>query len=449
MMDKMKIFSVLIFGILLPAISIAQPLVLDKIIAQVGNEIVLKSELESQYVQYLAQGNEADDTIKCHILDQMLLQKLLVHQARVDSVTVTEEHVEAELDKRIRYFVRQLGSEQKLEEYYNKSILEIKTEFKDVIRDQMVVQSMHQKITGDVSASPAQVKSYFERIHPDSIPFINTEVEVAHITKKPRISDEERAAVRARLEELRGRIINGEGFSTMAILYSHDQGSARKGGELGFTERGQLLPEFEAVAYNLKGDEVSQIVETQFGFHIIQAIERRGDRINFRHILIKPQVSSADLNNARLTLDSIANKIRNGEISFNQAAEKYSDDSDTKFSGGLLMNPNTGHSKFETDQLDPALFFNIDKLKPGEVSDPVAYLTEDGSQAYRIVQLKSRTEPHKANLKDDYQRIKEATLIELQSIAIERWMEKKKKNTYIQIDENYRSCQLMQDWLAN
>ncbi|MGI8893410.1 MAG: peptidylprolyl isomerase [Bacteroidia bacterium] len=448
-MTKTNIIPVLILGIFLPVLSIAQPRVLDKIIAQVGNEIILKSEVDAQYIQYLGQGNEANDTLKCQILDQMLLQKLLVHQARVDSVTVSEAQVEEELDKRIRYFVRQLGSEQKLEEFYNKSILEIKTEFKDVIRDQMVVQTMHQKITGDVTASPAQVKAYFERIPEDSIPFINTEVEVAHITKTPKISEEERAIVRARLEELRGRILAGEAFSTMAILYSQDQGSAKKGGELGFTERGQLLPEFEAVAYNLKGDEVSKIVETKFGFHIIQAIERRGDRINFRHLLIKPQVSTEDLNKAKLALDTLATKIRNGEISFTEAAEKYSDDTDTKFSGGLLTNSNTGHSKFETDQLDPALFFIIDKLKPGELSDPVAYSTEDDGQAYRIVKLRSRTEPHKANLREDYQRVKEATLMELQSTAIEQWMEKKKKNTYIQIDENYKSCQLMQEWLAN
>lgn len=448
-MKRIKIITVLIPVLLLPLLSQAQPMVLDKIIAQVGNEIVLKSELETQYVQYIAQGNEANDTLKCLILDQMLLQKLLLHQASVDSVTVSEAQVEEELDKRIRYFVRQLGSEQKLEEFYNKSILEIKTEFKDVIRDQMLVQTMHQRVTGDVTASPAQVKAYFERIHPDSIPFINMEVEVAHITKKPKISEEERTAVRARLEELRGRILAGESFSTMAVLYSQDPGSARKGGELGFTERGQLLPEFEAVAYNLKGDEVSPIVETQFGFHIIQAIERRGDRINFRHILIKPEVSASDLNAAKTSLASVVSQIRNKEITFTGAAEKYSDDTNTKFSGGLLVNQNTGHTRFETDQLDPNLFFVIDKLKPGEVSDPVLYATEDGGQAYRIVQLRSRTEPHKANLREDYQRIKEATLMELQSAAIERWMEKKKKNTYIQIDENYRNCQLMQDWLAN
>ena len=448
-MKLKKIFIAALLGFIIPLVGISQPKVLDKIIAQVGNEIILMSELETQYYQFLNQGNTPNDSLRCQILDQMLLQKLLVHQARVDSVTVSEAQVEEELDKRIRYFVRQLGSEQKLEEFYNKSILEIKTEFKDVIRDQMVVQTMHQRVTGDVSASPAQVKAYFERIPEDSIPFINTEVEVAHIVKRPEISAEERTAVRARLEELRERILSGESFSTLAVLYSQDPGSAKKGGELGFTERGQLLPEFEAVAYNLKGDEVSQIVETKFGLHIIQAIERRGDRINFRHILIKPSVSTSDLNKAKLALDSIAAKITSGEITFAEAAEKYSDDTDTKFSGGLLINPNTGFTRFETDQLDPNVFFIIDKLKPGEISEPVLFATDDGSQAYRILQLKSRSEPHKANLKDDYQRIKDAALVELQSVALENWMEKKKKNTYIQIDEIYRNCQLMQDWLAN
>lgn len=445
-MNKIKILFVVITTFL-AGISFAQPRVLDKIIAQVGNEIILKSELESQYIQYLSQGNKENDTIKCQILDQMLLQKLLIHQAQVDSVTVSDAQVEEELDKRIRYFVRQLGSEQKLEEFYDKSIIEIKTEFKDIIRDQLLVQTMHQKITGDVAASPAQVKAYFERIPEDSIPFINMEIEVAHIIKKPEISDDERTAVRARLEELRQRILAGEAFSTMAILYSQDPGSAKKGGELGFTERGQLLPEFEAVAYNLKGDEVSQIVETKFGLHIIQTIERRGDRINFRHILIKPEVSSSDLNEAKLTLDSLVTKIRNNEITFAEAAEKYSDDTDTKFSSGLIINQNTGQTRFETDQLDPNLFFIIDKLQPGEISDPLLMDTDDGGKAYRIVQLKTRTQPHKANLRDDYQRIKEATLGELQSVAIESWMQKKKKNTYIEIDENYKTCQLIQEWV--
>ena len=445
-MNKIRLL-IAVVTTLVPVITFAQPRVLDKIIAQVGNEIILKSELESQYIQYLSQGNNENDTIKCQILDQMLLQKLLIHQSQVDSVTVSDAQVEEELDKRIRYFVRQLGSEQKLEEFYDKSIIEIKTEFKDVIRDQLLVQTMHQRITGDAAASPAQVKAFFERIPEDSIPFINMEIEVAHIVKKPKISDEERAAVRTRLEELRQRILAGEAFSTMAILYSQDPGSAKKGGELGFTERGQLLPEFEAVAYNLKGDEVSQIVETKFGFHIIQAIERRGDRINFRHILIKPEVSSSDLNKAKLTLDTLVTKIRNNEISFTEAAEKHSDDTDTKFSGGLIINQNTGHSRFETDQLDPNLFFIIDKLQPGEISDPVQMDTEDGGKAYRIVQLKMRTQPHKANLRDDYQRIKEAALGEIQSEAIENWMEKKKKNTYIQVDENYKMCLLIQEWV--
>ena len=446
-MKKLKKNIFFFIVTLIPVFSFAQPQVIDKIVAQVGNQIILKSEVESQYTQYVAQGNEATEILRCQILDQMLLSKLLIHQAQIDSVTVADAQVQDELDKRIKYFVRQLGSEQKLEEFYNKSIIEIKSEFADLIRDQLIVQTMHQKITGDISASPAQVKAYFNSIPPDSIPFINTEVEVAHIVKNPKISDQEKAAVRARLDEIRTRILKGESFSTLAILYSQDQGSAKKGGELGFTERGQLLPEFEAVAYNLRGEEVSLIVETKFGFHIIQAIERRGDRINFRHILLKPQVSAADLNNAQASLDSILLKIRSGELTFAEAAEKFSDDNDTKFSAGLLVNPNSGHTKFETDQLDPNLFFVIDKLQVGEISEPVLMTTEDGGQAYRIVKLRSRSEPHKANLKDDYQRIKEATLNQLQADAIEKWMEKKKKNTYIQIDDSYQSCQLIQDWL--
>ncbi len=443
---KLKL-TMILASLLYINVASAQDKIIDRNIATVGSQILLQSDLENQYMQYLQQGGQSDEQVRCQMLDQLLLQKMLIHIAGVDSVVVSENQVDEELDKRIKYFVKQIGSQEKLEEYYSKSIIEIKAEFRELIRDQLLVQTMHDKITRNVSVSPAQVRLYFDNIPTDSVPFIDSELEVAQITKLPKVSPEDKKLVTDRLQELRQRILKGENFATLAVLYSQDPGSAKKGGELGFTSRGELLPEFEAVSFNLKGDEVSRIVETKYGFHIIQAIERRGDQINFRHILMKASVSSASLASAKSVLDSALAKIQSKELSFAEAAQQYSDDKDSRYSGGVLINPQTGQTKFEPSQLDPTLFFVIDKLKPGEYSEPVVMNTDDGTKAYRIVMLKTKTDPHRANLKDDYQRIKEAALSEKQSSAIEEWILKRKTGTYIQIDNDFTGCNVVQAWL--
>ncbi len=421
--------------------------VIDKIIAIVGNNIILYSDIETQYGQYIQQGNNADETVKCAILEQMLLNKLLLHQSKLDSVEVQDSQVEAEMDKRINYFVAQLGSVQKLEEFYQKSVVEIKDDFKDLIRDQLAIQSMHGKLTGGITVSPMEVKQYFESIPKDSLPLINAEVEVAQIVIYPKIQDTEKARITERLEELRQRVLKGEDFSTMAILYSEDVGSARKGGELGFLGRGELVPEFEAVAFKLKGKEVSKIVETQFGYHIIQAIERRGDQSNFRHILLKPKVDPTDVKVATEKLDSIALAIRSGSITFVDAAKKFSEDTDTKYNGGLIVNTQTGYGKFETSQLDPSIFFFVDKLNSGEISEPAAMKLKGDKTAYRIIQLRSRTEPHTANMKDDYQKIQDEALNDKQIRTLDEWVEKKKSSTYIRIDKEMQNCEQILEWL--
>lgn len=431
------------------------PTVIDQVVAVVGNTIILESEVEAQYLQLAGQHNvdtSKKEMVKCQILNELLLQKLLLNQANVDSVTVSESQINAELDRRIRFFINQIGSQEKLEEYYNKSILEIKNEFKGHIKDQLLTQTMQGKITKDINVTPAEVRAYYESVPKDSLPLISAELEIGQMVKKPFLSEEEKQEVKERLNALRERVLKGESFSALAALYSEDIASARKGGELGFVNRGELVPEFEAAAFSLKPGEISKIIETQYGFHVIQSIERRGDQVNVRHILLKPKVSSQSLNIAKEKLDSIYNLLVDKKFTFAQAAEKFSDDTETKFNGGLMINPQTGTTKWEPDQLEPTIFFTVDKLKLGEESKPVLIQSPDGKQSYRIFYLKVKTEPHKANLKDDYQRIQQMALNQKQNKAMLSWVKKKKSSTAITIDKDFLKksavCpEIVKDWV--
>jgi len=426
----------------------AQEKVVDQIIGVVGSNIILQSELESQYLQYLAQGLEPSPSSRCEILEDMLFQKLLINQAQIDSVEVTEAQVESELDKRMRYFINQLGSEKALEDYLGKSILQIKADYKDEIKGLLLAQQMQSKITGKVVVTPAEVRSYFNQIPTDSLPFINSEVEVGQIVKMPPLSKEEKQNVKDKLQNIRERILKGEDFSTLAILYSEDPGSAKNGGELGFVNREDLVPEFAAVAFNLKGSEVSNVIESPYGYHILQLISRRGEQVNVRHILLTPKVSSADLTKAQVYLDSIYSlMLKYDTLNFEKAALRFSDDAETKNNAGLIINPQTGTTKFETQELDPAIFFTIDKLKLGEFSRPVRMQTKDGKSAYRILYLKSRTLPHRANLKEDYQRIQNVAMTQKQAKIVSDWVKKKKSTTYIKIDEEFKSCDFRYKWI--
>lgn len=444
-LNFIKILSNTLFLFLIGNISVAQEMVVDQIVAKVGNYIILQSDVEAQYQQYKAQGFPATAETRCQIFEDLLFQKLLLNQAELDSVEVTETQVEGELDRRVRFFIEQIGSEKKLEEYYNKSILEIKAEFKTLIRDQLLVQTMQGKITEAIKATPSDVRNFFDKIPKDSLPLIGSEIEVAQIVKKPPVSPEEKRVAREKIEQLKLRIEKGEDFGTLAILYSEDPGSAKNGGELGFFGRGAMVPEFEAVAYKLKGKEVSEIVESPYGFHIIQLIERKGEQINARHILISPKINTADHLKAQQFLDSLVEKIQKDSISFENAALKYSDDEESKNNGGLMINQMNNSTKFEASQLDPSVFFVIDKLKVGEISKP-ALMQNGSSKAYRILKLKSRTEPHRANLKDDYQKIQEMALQDMQDKAIEKWIRRKKQNIYIQIGPDFKNCNFSEVW---
>jgi peptidyl-prolyl cis-trans isomerase SurA len=442
-----KIFSFLIF--LLPGILIAQPQSIDKIVAIVGDKAILLSEVESQAMQMEQQAMAKDSNLRCNVLEDIIIQKLLLNQAEKDSVVVSDDQVDSELSKKIRYFVGQIGSVEKLEAYLGKSIVQIKDDFRERIRDQLVVQQMQGKIAGDVKVSPAEVKAYFESIPADSIPFIESEIQVAQILKKPPVNQAERERVRKELQDIRQKIIDGRSFASMSAFYSEDVVSAAKGGELGFVGRGDLVPEFEAAAFALKGKDISDIIETMYGFHIIQLIERRGETINVRHILISPKASANDLEFARIKLDSISEVIRLGRMSFEDAALKFSDDADTKNNGGLLINPGSGSTWFEVSQMDQSLFFVVDKMKIGELSDPVPVRIGEKKESYRIVSLKARTEPHRANLKQDYQRILMAAENEKKEKLVKDWIERKRQSFFIKIDPEFSDCPFKNSWNSN
>jgi len=423
---------------------------IDGVAAIVGRNIILISDIENQYLNYRLQGQitGSAESVKCRILEEMLFQNLLVAQAEVDSIEVDDSQVNGELDRRIAMFINQFGSQEKLEKFYNKKLPEIKAELFDLIKDQLLAQQVQQQIMQDVNVTPSEIKAYYKSIPKDSLPVIKTQYVIQQIVKNPPISIEEKLRVKEQLLDLRKRVLNGENFSTLAILYSEDPGSAKKGGELGFYGRGQLYPEFEAVAFKLKEGEVSDVVETEAGYHIIQMIERKGDYINVRHILLVPKVSPLDLMKAKKELDSIAQLIRSDSITFEEAVEKFSDDPN-KNNGGYLLNPYTGGTSFEAEQLDPQVAFVVDKLKPGEISNPVPMKTEKQQDAYRILYLKEKTSPHRANLKDDYPKIQEWALQKKQKEVIDQWVKEKSKNTYIRISDQYKSCQFNYDWLGS
>jgi len=452
-MTRFSTYIVLSFVCVIAATTglFAQKKPIDRVIAVVGGNITLQSELETQYLQMLANGYEPSDDSKCIVLEELLYGNLLLHQSKVDSLSVGDTEVEDEMNRRLDYFISQLGSQEKLEEYYEKSILEIKDEFRELIKNQLLTQQMQKKITGDVKVTPAEVRNYFNNIPADSLPYINAELELGRIMKRPEVTPEQKAESKAKAEDLRKRVMSGEGFRALAILYSEDPGSSKKGGELGFFKRGMMVGEFDAYAFRLEEDSVSPVFETQFGFHFLQVIERRGEQVNARHILIKPKTSVLDMERARTFLDSLHGEIKEGKITFAEAAERFSDDEESRINGGMIYNPQTASSKFDMEQLsgiDQRLFLTVENMKPGDISKAVKSQSPDGKESYNLFFLKSRSEPHVANLKDDYQKIQGAALLNKQNTVIETWINGKLSKTYVKIHDDFKSCPFVHQWTA-
>lgn len=441
-----KIGLTVVFSIFIFVATKAQTQNADKIVAVLGENIILSSDIEGQHAQYIAQGYKDDGGLRCQILEALLAQKMLQNQAKVDSLEISEQQVEDELNRRVKYFISQIGSQEKLEQFIGKSILEFKDELREDVRAVIMAQNMQQEITRKVTVTPNEIKKFYEEIPKDSLPYFNKEVQVGVIVKKPEISAKAKQEAKDKLEALRARVAAGEDFATLAILYSQD-GSAKNGGELGFVGRGELVKAFEAVAFKLKPGELSAIVETEFGFHIVQLVERRGEQVNVRHILIKVNYDYTDIMKAKSFLDSVYTLILTGKITFEDAALKFSDDESTKNNGGMMLNPQDGSTKIPSDQVDPSIYFQLENIKVGEVSPPSAYKTATGEQAYRLIKYVSKTEPHQANLKDDYQKIQQAALTNKQNKEVEKWFSLRRKETYIRINDEFKDCEKLQPWI--
>lgn len=420
----------------------AQDNVIDEVVWVVGDEAILKSEVEEERKRAQYDGRRFDGDPYCVIPEELALQKLFLHQASIDSIEVADADVIRQVDAQINYYISQIGSKEKMEEYFQKPSVQIREDLRASMRDMMVMRKTQQSLMEKVKVTPAEVRRYFKNLPEDSIPYVPTQVEVQILTQTPKIADEEVERVKSRLREFTERINAGETqFSTLALLYSEDKGSAAQGGETGFMGRGMLVPEYANVAFNLTDPKkVSKIVESEFGFHIIQLIEKRGDRVNTRHILLKPKVSEEELMASMSRLDSIADDIRHEKFSFDAAAMQLSSDKDTRQNKGLMPNPNTGTSKFEMQELPQEIARAVNTLKVGEISSPFIMVDKKGKEVCAIVKLKSRVNGHKATLTEDFQTINELVLEKKRSEKLEKWIRDTQANTYIRINEKWRNC---------
>ncbi|HXI00487.1 MAG TPA: peptidylprolyl isomerase [Sphingobacteriaceae bacterium] len=426
---------------------------LDKIAAVVGNTIILQSDLEMQYAQYIAQGGDANNNadIRCYYLQQILSQKLLSQQAIIDSVTVTEDQIGSEIDRRLRTMITRAGGQERLEEFLNRSVLQYKEEIRPDIREQLVANKMQGTITENVSVTPLEVRRFFESIPVDSLPYYNTEVEVGEIVVYPKLTKAEKETFHDRAEALRLRVKGGENFETLARLYSQDPGSAAEGGDLGFFDRTAMAKEFTAMSFKLKAGELSPVFETEFGFHVLQVVERRGEQVRVRHMLIKTDAPAASLERSKAHIDSIYTDVVNKKIDFATAASLLSDNNETKYNGGMLLNAENVQNRttyIPSDKLEPQVFLTIDTMKVGSYSKPELFTSQRGGQGYRFLYLKSKTVPHRASLDQDLPKLKEAAYDDKISRTVSEWFEKKRKETYIRIGDEYLTCPSIGSWMT-
>ena len=435
-----------LWALLLGSVSVyGQNNVIDEVVWVVGDEAILKSDVESERLNAQYEGRKFDGDPYCIIPEQLAVQKLFLHQAELDSIEVSEQEVLSRLEQQTNWLIDQIGSKEKMEEYYNKTSTQIREMLRENIRNGMTVEKMQREIVGDIKIVPADVRRYFKNLPQDSIPYVPTQVEVQIVTLEPKIPQEEIERVKKALRDYTDQINKGEiAFSTLARLYSEDEGTRRRGGELGFMGRGQLVPEYANVAFNLQDpNKVSKIVESEFGFHIIQLIEKRGDRINTRHILLKPEVEEKDLEASLLRLDSIAKDIRNAKFSFDEAATFISQDKDTRNNHGLMANPNSGTARFEMQELaqvSQEVAKTVEGLNVGEISEPFTMINNKGKEICAIVKLKARIDGHKATITEDYQRLKAIVQSKLGDEKLEKWIRDKQKSTYVRINENWAKC---------
>ena len=428
---------------LLFSMSVLAQGVIDEVIWVVGDEAILRSEVEEERLRAQYEGQQIPGDPYCVIPEQLAVQKLFLHQAVLDSVEANESSVSHQVDMRLNYYINQIGSKEKMEEYFRKSSSEIREEMMTTVRNQMIIQQMQQKLTSDIKPTPADIRRYYNSLPMDSIPMMPAQVEVQILSFEPPVPVEETERIKQRLREFTERVQNGSAdFSMLARLYSEDTESAKRGGELGFVGRGQLVTEFADVAFNLNDPKrVSRIVQTEYGYHIIQLIEKKGERLNCRHILLRPRISATDKVRAIEQLDSIRQLIAADSIQFEQAVIRYSQDKNTVMNAGLMINPNTGSSRFEYQDLAPEIAKQIYGLNEGEVSQPFVMMDQTKNrEVCAIVRVKKKTDVHRANLTDDFQAIKSMLEQKMSAELLHNWILKKQKTTYIQISPEWQGC---------
>ncbi len=430
----------------------SQNYIVDQVVWIVGDEAILQSEIETEILRLKYEKQKTPESPECVIAEQLALQKLFLAQAKIDSITISEATINQQVESRISYFTEQLGSKEKVEAYFKKPLSKMREELKAMLQDQLMVQEMQQKITKDIKITPSEVTAFYENIPKDSLPIIPEQVEIQLITLSPTISVAEVERVKSKLREFRERIETGDiQFSTLAILYSEDRVSALQGGEIGFRSRSMLVPEYANTAFSLTDPQkVSRIVETEYGFHIIQLIAKQDDQVNSRHILMRPKISLEDKNLASQCFDSIAQAIRTGSINFEKGVEIYSDKSSTKNSNGLLINTKDGSTRFQYDELPQEIINQVSFLNIGEISKPFSFTNENGKEIVAIVKIHDKIKAHKASISDDYQTLKMVYTNVKNTQAIQQWIESKIATTYNQLTPAYRTCNFSYPhWLKN
>jgi len=426
--------------------------VLDEVVAVVGNDVVLLSDVESQLTQYKDIYSSKTGLARCLVIDQLMQKKMLLNRAKIDSLKITDEQIENELNRRMEFFVQQYGSEDAIEKYYHKTMRELKDDFRDEVKSQLLEEQEQNKVLSDVDPTPEEIKKYYNSIPADSLPYYNTEFEIGQVLIFPEPTKQDNDDVINKLLKIRQDILSGKAsFGTEAILYSADDGSAVKQGDLGVQRSDNFVPEFAAAALALRKDSISMPVKTKYGYHIIQMIERKGDMIHVRHILMRPVIGIKSLDRTKFILDSLRSEILKGKKDslFSAFAYRYSEDENTKNRGGMMVDMKTNSSHIPVDELDAVTFDGIDKLKIGGISEPTFYKSKlDGKEGYRLLYLKSKNAPHKANLKDDYPKIKQLAQDDKKAKALDNWIKKYVPLTYIRMNENYSSCKNLEKWQA-
>jgi peptidyl-prolyl cis-trans isomerase SurA len=418
-------------------LALAQPVLADGVVAVVGNEIILQSDVS---IMKETLKREGQDRSECEVLNELILEKLLVHHAAIDSVVVDDAEIDDNISRRLEQLIAQIGSERRLTEYYKKSVIEIKEEMRPLMRNQLTAQRMQSTITENVKVTPVEVENVIKGLPLDSLPLIGTEVELAQIIINPKVSAKSEQEAIERLDQLRTRILNGSSFATMAILYSEDPGSNRNGGEYKGIKRGQFVTEFDAVSYNLEVGEISKPFKTEFGYHIVQLQAKRGEELDLRHILVKPKLEQKDLDIAQGRLDSIRTAIKAGTLSFESAAERFSEDEETKLNGGIMLNPNTMDVTFNLDQLDRGIFYAIQNLEVNDLSEASLVRDPQGKEYFRLIHLRNKIDPHRANLKQDLALLKQYVENQRRQQTMDAWVARKKAETALKVNGSYSEC---------